>query len=479
MIGDVLISEIGFISSSLGIVLYLLANLSYSIAVFTDPGSPRTTRNRGNGDRYSHLPTTELPEHTSFTVSSTGGTRYCKKCQCAKPDRAHHCSGCKRCVLKMDHHCPWLATCVGLHNYKPFLLFLIYTSLFCWMCLAVTSHWVWAEILTDSQYLNVTMPVNVVLLAVIAGIIGLVLTGFTAWHLSLAYRGMTTIECLEKTRYLSPLRKSLDRERAGRHPGANHWPGSYADHGIGHTLQGFGQQVLDSHANAIPGVTRAEEGEERPSPTLQSRDLSHNYQNTYPNGLHEQQQTPAQQSLYNSYEEMERVRERERYDDYLDDRDGEKLPHAFDLGWRRNLRHLFGERAIFWFLPVCNTTGDGWRWDASSKWLEARERIRRERGAREHQQPQSSPMYGTGRQFYDQPQQRNNWPSDRFEYGNSRNSGRPDTGVSMKTLRPMSPRLGPGASDMDNDDEFSGDDIELSPEDEERRALNPSVGALN
>ena len=44
--------------------------------------------------------------------------------------------------------------------------------------------------------------------------IGLVLTGFTGWHISLAVRGLTTIECLEKTRYLSPLRQSLDRHRA-------------------------------------------------------------------------------------------------------------------------------------------------------------------------------------------------------------------------------------------------------------------------
>ena len=32
-------------------------------------------------------------------------TRWCKACQRHKPPRTHHCSICKSCILKMDHHC--------------------------------------------------------------------------------------------------------------------------------------------------------------------------------------------------------------------------------------------------------------------------------------------------------------------------------------------------------------------------------------
>ncbi|KAL1409717.1 palmitoyltransferase for Vac8p [Vanrija albida] len=59
----------------------------------------------------------------------TGGHRWCRKCDGWKPDRCHHCRACGQCVLKMDHHCPWLDNCVGYHNYKAFMLFVTYAAL--------------------------------------------------------------------------------------------------------------------------------------------------------------------------------------------------------------------------------------------------------------------------------------------------------------------------------------------------------------
>merc|ERR1719510_2056617 len=66
------------------------------------------------------IPTEDEPEE---------GTKQCPKCNAPKPPRAHHCSVCKRCILKMDHHCPWVNTCVGQYNQKHFMLYLCYVCI--------------------------------------------------------------------------------------------------------------------------------------------------------------------------------------------------------------------------------------------------------------------------------------------------------------------------------------------------------------
>lgn len=82
-----------------------------------------------------HVRREPLP-NTITIKRSNGRPRWCSKCSAPKPDRCHHCRQCGRCVLKMDHHCPWLLdSCIGLRNYKAFVLFLVYTSSFCILCL--------------------------------------------------------------------------------------------------------------------------------------------------------------------------------------------------------------------------------------------------------------------------------------------------------------------------------------------------------
>jgi len=72
---------------------------------------------------------------------------YCDKCKMSRPLRSHHCRRCGRCVLRLDHHCPWLAACVGFKNYRFFLQLLGYMMLTCVMSLG----FIFARLLSSSS----------------------------------------------------------------------------------------------------------------------------------------------------------------------------------------------------------------------------------------------------------------------------------------------------------------------------------------
>lgn len=57
------------------------------------------------------------------------GWHFCAACEANSPPRTFHCSKCKVCVLKRDHHCTFACCCVGLKNFRYFLLFLIYLAI--------------------------------------------------------------------------------------------------------------------------------------------------------------------------------------------------------------------------------------------------------------------------------------------------------------------------------------------------------------
>lgn len=73
-------------------------------------------------------------------VEGIPAVRHCSKCDNApKPLRTHHCHVCDRCILKMDHHCPWLNNCVGWRNYPYFLRFLFYMWSGCMFIVAIAA----------------------------------------------------------------------------------------------------------------------------------------------------------------------------------------------------------------------------------------------------------------------------------------------------------------------------------------------------
>jgi hypothetical protein len=64
--------------------------------------------------------------------------KYCMKCKCIKPPRAHHDSVTGKCIFEMDHYCPWMNNCIGLYNYRFFVLFMTYLFMGCVYIMIIT-----------------------------------------------------------------------------------------------------------------------------------------------------------------------------------------------------------------------------------------------------------------------------------------------------------------------------------------------------
>ncbi|XP_026038530.1 palmitoyltransferase ZDHHC20-like [Astatotilapia calliptera] len=127
-----------------------------------------------------------------YTRTTGGAIRYCDFCQVIKPDRCHHCSTCEMCVLKMDHHCPWVNNCVGFSNYKYFVLFLSYASLYCVViCATVIQYFIkfWTKQLPDTH-----AKFHILFLFFVAALFFISIVSLLGYHLWLVGKNRTTIE---------------------------------------------------------------------------------------------------------------------------------------------------------------------------------------------------------------------------------------------------------------------------------------------
>mmetsp|Transcript_11197 Transcript_11197/g.33269 ORF Transcript_11197/g.33269 Transcript_11197/m.33269 type:complete len:240 (+) Transcript_11197:76-795(+) len=62
------------------------------------------------------------PACKANTQEHAQGLKYCNQCGCYtnRHSRTRHCYDCNKCVNGFDHHCVYLQTCIGEHNYKYF-----------------------------------------------------------------------------------------------------------------------------------------------------------------------------------------------------------------------------------------------------------------------------------------------------------------------------------------------------------------------
>ncbi|KZT55469.1 zf-DHHC-domain-containing protein [Calocera cornea HHB12733] len=208
-----------FASSS----LFLMCNLFIILCLARDPGRPRPSgHSRGGSFSSPTVPSAPPPtaaqepeneEEMSLTDFLKGPPppirqptpppkgRWCRICDAPKPERTHHCSSCNRCYLKMDHHCVWLATCVGFRTLPSFFLFLCTATLYAANGFSVGGPQMYKLVFTrEFEYELEGDGMLVLVHSAILTMLGFVFTGclfgFAAYHAYLISTNQTTLEQL-------------------------------------------------------------------------------------------------------------------------------------------------------------------------------------------------------------------------------------------------------------------------------------------
>ncbi|KAI5247134.1 zf-DHHC-domain-containing protein [Aureobasidium subglaciale] len=124
-----------------------------------------------------------------FACDQNGLPIWCGTCNNWKPDRSHHGSDVGRCVLKMDHFCPWVGGVVGERNFNFFIQFCSYAGIYALFVMIVMAVFV-AEARSRGNALGGNWIAGLTLGAVFTLFAG----GMAMTSIGLALKNLTTID---------------------------------------------------------------------------------------------------------------------------------------------------------------------------------------------------------------------------------------------------------------------------------------------
>ena len=110
------------------ILLLLITSFLLFLSGVIDPGTmlkghPNDIKDKRDNKKNKSIRIRQLGYISQYKI--------CETCFLIRPLRSNHCSICNNCILRFDHHCPWIGTCVGMNrhmcrNEKLSLFFLIF-----------------------------------------------------------------------------------------------------------------------------------------------------------------------------------------------------------------------------------------------------------------------------------------------------------------------------------------------------------------
>lgn len=145
-------------------------------------------------------------------AEAEGKAKWCTHCNAWKPPRCHHCRICRRCVLKMDHHCMFVNNCVGRDNYRHFVLLLFYivfALIVFGLCLIPQVLGIFGD-QRESAFQR-----SLVLVGFAIAVLATVMLGPFFWyHSQCVLRNETTLERMKRDQVESPLKRGKFNSKA-------------------------------------------------------------------------------------------------------------------------------------------------------------------------------------------------------------------------------------------------------------------------
>lgn len=125
------------------IALLVITDFMFLVTAGTDPGivPARNWEKSAQGPARRYNKADKEARVFYHAVNTQGNAlykfKYCETCYIFRPPRTSHCHVCNNCVLRFDHHCFWLGTCIGKRNYHYFYAFV--ALLWSLICLSIAN----------------------------------------------------------------------------------------------------------------------------------------------------------------------------------------------------------------------------------------------------------------------------------------------------------------------------------------------------
>jgi len=165
-------------------IFIVLGCISYLKAIFTNPGY--------------------IPQY--LLLDPYAANPICPMCNFKRPPRANHCHACNKCVMRLEHHCPWINNCIGYNNFKSYFLMLFYLSL---SGIYYTVTLIYLVFFDYDTAINI--PRFIYAIYLFTGLIyvsfSVTLAGFTGLYIIHLYYGVTAYERLKDIDWAEPFTK--------------------------------------------------------------------------------------------------------------------------------------------------------------------------------------------------------------------------------------------------------------------------------